>query len=349
MTCPVCDGSGLSPGVLERFGECRPCGGCNGTGLRSVWRDEPEPVPGGTGALEHAIAFQRLYENVFGTPQPVHEREDYSRLSGVQLDLAALKIERRYTAEVPNLIAGRTTAATAANLEAIAADYRRLAREADRGLLFDQTKLERKAADTVEALARARQNLGELAAAERSYREAQALYAAFGDDAKAANCAASLATLKLRADRDVDSALADLHARLEAATDPVDVAEIDLDIADLHFTRNDDFGAEEYLSDAKRLLEPHAHRASGAATADAIASVISGGSEAVGGAAETLRIRALLSRLYSGLARARPEEAADYQACLLQLEGSIDQGSRDNAEFSRRMLELMNDLFDEPQ
>ena len=277
--------------------------------------------------------------------------EDYSALSGLALDMAAIDIDRRERVEMLNLPLGRTQPETAARLEQIVDDYRRLAPECHRASALDRRTVDRKLAGAIRSLAIARSNLGELAEAGRLHREAEKIYTALGAPSDARACASGIADLRLRAERDVDAALAELHARLEAATQPLDRADVDLDLADLHFSRHDGFGAEEYLRDASRLLGPYEHRASGAATAEALASSMSqllrGGAFEPGGIEETMRIRALLARLYRGLARVWPDRAADYQERLLQLEGSIEQGSHENSVFSEHMLARMKAFLDQ--
>jgi tetratricopeptide (TPR) repeat protein len=348
--CTVCNGSGLSPGLYERLGIAQACGGCGGTGLRrEVPAPDPEPELFGTGALDSFNAFEFHSRNLFDTP-PSLLAEDYSGLSGVGLDMAGLRIDRRHSAELPNMLFGRTRPETATNLERIIDDYRRLALECDRALTLDRRAIDRKIAGVVKDLAHVRRNLGELAESARAYREAEALFTALGSPSDARACASNIAELELETSGDVDAALAGLHARLDDASEPLDVAELKLDVAELHFRRNDDFGAEEYLRDAKALLEPFEHRASGAATADALMAsmqaLLSGGAFEPGGIDETVRIRTLLSRLYRGLARVWPEQATDYQQRLLQLEGSVEQGSTENEVFSERMLQRLKELND---
>ena len=308
---------------------------------------QPKPDPLGTGALNSFNAFEFHSRNLFETP-PSLDSEDYSSLSGISLDMAALRIDRRHSAELPNLLFGRTRPETAANLERIIDDYRRLACECHRASALDKRAVDRKIAGAIKDLAHARRNLGELAESARAFREAEALYKALGSPSDARACATNIAELELQTTGDVDAALAGLHARLEEVSEPLDVAELKLDLAELHFKRNDDFGAEEYLRDANRLLEPFEHRASGAATADALLSsmqaLLSGGAFEPGGIDETVRIRKLLSRLFRGLARVWPDQAADYQHRLLQIEGSIEQGSTENSVFSERMLERLKDF-----
>ena len=344
--CTVCKGSGLSPGLYEATGIAQACGGCGGTGLRGE-PPKPKPDPLGTGALNSFNAFEFHSRNLFETP-PSLDSEDYSSLSGISLDMAALRIDRRHSAELPNLLFGRTRPETAANLERIIDDYRRLACECHRASALDKRAVDRKIAGAVKDLAHARRNLGELAESARAFREAEALYKALGSPSDARACATNIAELELQTTGDVDAALAGLHARLEEVSEPLDVAELKLDLAELHFKRNDDFGAEEYLRDANRLLEPFEHRASGAATADALF-------ELDAGAAFRRRVRAGRHRrdgphpqaALAPVPRARPgvaRPAADYQHRLLQIEGSIEQGSTENSVFSERMLERLKDF-----
>jgi hypothetical protein len=65
------------------------------------------------------------------------------------------------------------------------------------------------------------------------------------------------------------------------------------------------------------------------------------------GIEETVRLRALLARLHRGLARVEPEHAREHLDRLTQLEGSISDGSTDNAEFSQRMLSSLDALFEQ--
>jgi hypothetical protein len=315
MDCRVCNGSGLSPAsrtrAARRLGFIVECGACGGTGI------DPEPA-------------------------------DYASMQGIELFSACCQIDGRYAAELPNTIIGRTTAETVARIEAIVADYRRLAHEAHRGVLLGRETIERKIADAVKLLAYARGHIGETRAAERAYEEARAMYVRLGDDAEAGSCADAVGRLRLRAGGDVDLAFDALHARRDAATEPLDRAEHELELAELRLSRSDDLEAELHLRNAESTLEPLAEQASGTATTDALVrsmSEILGGGAAPGvgmGIEETVRLRTLLARLYRGLARVSPDQARDYLDRLTQLEGS-----RDNAELSDRVLSSLDGLFEQ--
>jgi hypothetical protein len=332
------------------------CGACGGTGIARTYsapepEEPPEPEPPATGALDAATAFQRHYETIFRLrDEPVPE--DYSAMHGIELFSACSRIDRRYMAELPNTIIGRTTAETAGRLESIAADYRRLAAEAHRGPL-DREAIEKKIADATKSLAGARENLGETRAAERAYEAARAAYLRLGADWDARSCADSVARLRLHTGGDVDLALDGLHTRLDAATAPLDRAERQIELAELHLSRGDEFEAESRLRRAETALEPFMEQAGGTATADALVRSLSelmGAGAAPGagmGIEETMRVRALLGRLYRGLMRVAPGQAAEYLDRLTQLEGSIDEGSTDNADFSKRMLSSLDSLLEQ--
>ena len=201
---------------------------------------------------------------------------------------------------------------TVAALERIVADYRRLALEAHRFVLLDGEAIDRKIADSLKSLARALENLGDDRAAERTTtRRATST----GGSATATRRAAA------RGDRAAPAPprprrrphVHALHSRSDEG--PLDRAERELDLADLHLSRNDDFEAETHLRRAESMLAPLERHASGTATADALVrsmtEIMGGGAASAGvGIEETVRLRTLLSRLDRGLARVAPTRRA---------------------------------------
>ena len=316
-------------------------GAGGGTGARAE--------PPGTGALDALAAFRMHQHAIFGFRADA-EAVDYSALQGFELYSACSAIDRRYAAELPQTMMGQATSETVAALERIVADYRRLALEAHRFVLLDGEAIDRKIADSLKSLARTHANLGDDRAAERSYDEARDLYRRLADGGEASSCDEAIAQLQFRRGGDVDSMFTLLHSRSDEG--PLDRAERELDLADLHFSRNDDFEAETHLRSAESVLAPLERQASGTATADALVrsmtEIMGGGAASAGmGIEETVRLRTLLSRLYRGLARVAPDQARDYLDRLTQLEGSIEEGGSDNAEFSQRMLSSLEGLFEQ--
>ena len=73
MYCTVCEGSGLSPGVHERFGIPQACGACRGTGLR---REAPREEPESAGTGPGDAGSQKIYEKLAAQQQAGAEAWD---------------------------------------------------------------------------------------------------------------------------------------------------------------------------------------------------------------------------------------------------------------------------------
>jgi tetratricopeptide (TPR) repeat protein len=179
-------------------------------------------------------------------------------MQGFELYSACCDIDRRYAAQLPDTMVGRASAETVTALEAIVADYRRLALEVHRAAMLDRDGMDRKIADAVASLARAQENLGDHRAAERAYEEARDLYRRLGDGDEAGRCDAAIAQLHFRVTGDVDRVFASLHSRHDE--EPLDSAERDIELAELHLSRNDDFEAETHLRRAESTLAPFEKR-----------------------------------------------------------------------------------------
>lgn len=282
--------------------------------------------------------------------------EDWNELSDVQVLMKLLDVDRRYAAQLPFTMVGRATPATATALSGIVADYRRLAAIPRVLPTVSATDLQRKVAEARHALARVHESLDDLDAAETEYAGARAIYAAIGATRDVEGCDRSLRELRRHRDGDVDSTLDDLRDRLAATHDPLDRAALTVELAELHASVNDDFEAQDLFEQAEALLGPFRREATGGATADALTSTLSAimsGQQTPGetGVERSMRIRGLLRRVYQGLGQILreqdPDRAAGYLDRLDDLEGSLDEGSRDNAEFTERMTDALDGLLGE--
>lgn len=331
------------------------CSACNGTGLvaGTVGR------PSGTSPTASADAFQRHLTRIFGNDAAGDRGsdsgdEDWSDLTELSLLQKLLDIDRRYMREMVNTMPGRATRDTAEQLAAIAADYRRIA-ALHRGGLLDPSAMERKAADALRSQGQAHESLDDLDAAERIYHEAIALYRRLGATNEAAGVERSLGELRLHRDRDVDDAVATLRARLDTTKgDVVETAAAQVDLAEIHLTRHDDLEAEELFLTAKDGLEPFRDHVAGAGAARSLtaslSAIMSGQPQSEVPSIETvMRVRGLLQRIYAGMTQllrdVDPDGAREYLDLRNDMEGSIDDGSTQNKEFSEAMLGSLESLL----
>jgi tetratricopeptide (TPR) repeat protein len=339
--CSLCDGTGFTPGRV-------PCPECSGPNRLS-----------GTSATESADAFQRHLTRIFGDAAGAGATgaadEDWSQLSELALYQKLLGVDRRYLLEMANTTPGRATRDTADRLAAIAADYGRIAVLA-RGGLLDPPDIQRKGADALWAQGQAYQSIDDLAAAERAYREAAALYHQLGVTSEAARVERLVRELQLRRDRDVDDAVAGLRARLETQDDVVDRAAAQVDLAEIHLGRHDDLEAQRLFEAAENgLMEKYRDHVTGRGTARSLTESLKAlmsedPLEKDTPPIETvMHVRALLQQIYAGMTQllrgVDPDRARAYLEARTQMEGSIDDRSKENSDFSQEMLKSVQSLI----
>jgi tetratricopeptide (TPR) repeat protein len=353
--CKACDGTGA-----RRTGG--RCTSCKGSGAVEKRADDELGSPLGTSATASAAAFQRHFARIFGddtgaaAPGAKAEDEDWSGLAEVGLLEKLFDIDRRYMREMVNTMPGRATLETANHLAAIAGDYRRIA-ALRRGGLLDPPTMERKVADALRSQGQAYESLDDLDTAERTYQEALGLYRKLGAAGEANGVERSLNELRLHRDRDVDDAVATLRARLDAtAGDVVEQAAAQVELAELHLTRHDDLAAEQLFLAAKHAVEPFREHVTGAGTARSLAASLSAimsdtPQSEVPSIDTVMRVRGLLQRIYAGMTQilreVDPEGARTYLQLRNEMEGSIDDGSTQNREFSDTMLESLQSLLEQ--
>ncbi|GAA4699093.1 hypothetical protein [Phytohabitans rumicis] len=357
MNCPVCHGTGISPASSHpyamREGLVLNCGACHGTGVYIRSSDEDDDDDLGrdadlsSGAVEAADAFRRHapdFGGIFDRLPTFHKPPEL--LTDVELMLELSRIDRRASEALLGMVGG-ASADTVESLDGIIEDLKRLGRD-------DQRDVKKRLADTTKMLARALADNGELIRAEHAYTKAGWFYEDLDLASEIADCADRRSEVRFAQDRDVDARLAYLGRKLDRVTDPLDVAETHVDIAELHGAGGDEYEATAHFRAAERVVAPLADQATGAAMADALMSsmmaLMSGETTPSGQTpvVEANRIRALLRQVYGGLARVLPEpEASRYRRKGDDLDGSIAQGSQDNIDFSRRMSESLGDIFDQ--
>lgn len=332
------------------------CDACDGTGRIGV-----TPAPRReTSATTSADAFQRHVARLFPDVAAADERggdaDDLSALDDLSLLQRLLDIDQQYVREMLNATPGRATPETATRIGVIADDYRRIA-ALDRDAPLDQSAMERKIADALRLQGQAYELVSDLDAAETVYEQSVALYRRLGAVAEADGVDASLRELRLYRDRDVDDAVATLRAQLDAADgDAVDRAAAQVELAEIHMTRHDDLEAEELFLAAKEGLEPFREHITGEGTARSLtaslSAIMSGVPQSAVPSIETvMRVRGLLQRIYAGMTQllrdVDPDGAREYLALRSDMEGSIDDGSAQNRQFSDAMLGSLESLLEQ--
>jgi tetratricopeptide (TPR) repeat protein len=328
---------------------------CNGKGRRSG--------TSGTSATESADAFQRHLNRIFGQGADTGmgtssaADEDWSQLSELALYQKLVDVDRRFLMETANTMPGRATRDTADRLAAIAADYRRIA-ELARGDLLRPPNIQRKVADVLCAQGQAYESIDDLAAAERVYQEAAALYNRLGVTGEAAKVERFMRDVRFHRDRDVDDAVARQRTRQEAAQDDaVERATAQVDLAEIHLARHDDLEAQRLFEAAENdLLKKYGHHVTGEGTARSLTESLKAmmsdkplEKNAPPPIETVMHVRGLLQRIYAGMTQllrdVDPERAREYLKRRTQMEGSIDEGSKENVDFSQEMLKSVQSLI----
>jgi tetratricopeptide (TPR) repeat protein len=346
--CTFCGGTGAIGTVT--------CALCKGTGRSQS--GAPAAPGAGTSPSESVRAFDGHLERLLGdagarTPDAVDD--DWSSLSEIDLVRRLIDVDGRYMREMLDARPGRVSTSTPVNIAQIAEDYRRIAARGPTPLI-NTVAIERKVADCVRLQGQAYEWLDDLDAAETSYEDALRRYRELEAVDEAMNIERSLRELRLHRDRDVDAALTTLRAKLEApGLSEVDRAEVQVDLAELHLTRDDEVVAEELFRAAEQALAPRLGDVTGAATARSLMasllSIRSGEASSEVPILDVVRVQGLLGRVYAGMTQllreSEPTEAARYLGLRNEMEGSVADGSSMNKEFSETMLQSLDSFFEQ--
>ena len=245
-----------------------------------------------------------------------------------------------------------------ATLEEVIEDYDRLLQDRKKRRPRDSDELlERKKLDARRVRASVEATLGRSAAARAEYAEVAEGYRDLALSAEVVVCVSEIAAIEL-ADGDGDAALNTLIALLdEVPPGSLDSAEVLVNLAAIHVEMRDDFAADERLESAQAIIDAaRVSTSSGREYAQALTrTLISLGSPEGpppehSSFAKQQRVRTLhrhMTRLRERMARRRGDIAgADgYLRELNDVEGTLRDGSRVNADFSDEMLKGLDALL----
>jgi len=317
----------------------------------------PDTFEAGPDPERAAEAFDRHLANIarmFGEPDQATPSKASRELSDIERLQRLMEIDRRHLWASARTLPGKVGPAVLAELGEVLVAYEELI---DAGApaypYYDIDDVRGKAVDVLYSLAQACENLHDTEQAKDYYVRAEEAYRRLGLTDKVQRCKDALAALRFGADADVDAELIRLHNELDANPEPsLHRVELLLELAELHLGVRDDYEAEQFFDEAERLLADELGHASpsGSALAETLFGWLQrgfAGEETPGAGAleELMKVRSLYERLYRGKSKLLidhdPQAAAEYSARLTDMSGSIDEGSRLNAEFSDRAAELL--------
>ncbi|MFA9431983.1 hypothetical protein [Egicoccus sp. AB-alg2] len=147
-------------------------------------------------------------------------------------------------------------------------------------------------------------------------------------------------------ERSVEASVRRLESQLAASEPGIGRAELLIELAELHASRQDDREAQRRFHAAEEELAPHQPRTTGAGIADvlvdALPGVLQGEAPRLRAELEAvIRTSKLLQRVYDGLARVvqDPAEAKRYLDRRRELDMNLAPGTQEQAEFKRRLLD----------
>lgn len=290
-------------------------------------KQEQEETPQGLGLAGWLDRLNRQFPVESGSDELVADKplDDMAKMRRL------MAIDRRYLAVMPRAQIGLANTSVLQELEAIAADYRKLlqAGAPTQSLFYTENKLRTKIADTATTTAQVCEILDDYPAAERQYAAAERIYEEVGDRDKLQRCRADRARLKFGETGDFNSEIKRLRAELNTQKpNSIGYAETLIELAGIYGNNNDDTEAEKLLKQAKGILDGIEHMKGvrgdptggdlGTALVQTMQRMLQdsdvGGSPSI---VEMMRVSGLYRQLYLQLARIYdtkdPVMAADYR------------------------------------